>query len=101
MRSPTLERLTAFAAGRRPLEDRGAQDVLGPAVAVVDHEQAAAVEPVALESIDDARERIELAEDDGDLVGEEPLAVVQEGREDAREVFGADFAPFVFVLSDV
>ena len=71
------------------------------AVAVVDHEEAAAVEAIALQSIDDPRQRVELAQDDRDLIDEKALAIVEKGRHDTWEVFRADLASLVFVLGHI
>ena len=96
-----LEGLATLAACRGALHAGSAEGLLGVAVAVIDQEQAAAVEPEPLEALDDAGQSIQLSEDDGDLIHEETLAIVQERREYRGEVFGADFATLVFVLSDV
>ena len=63
-----LERLAALATRRWMFEDGRLEYVLYFTVAVVDEEEAAAVEPEAFHTIDDARKSVQLCEDDGDLV---------------------------------
>ena len=77
----TIKRLPSLPRGARGRRVGQAPRVrcLHVVIAIVYEEQAAPIEPVPLEPINDAREGIQLLEQHGDMVHEEVLAVVKKG----------------------
>ena len=70
-------------------------------VSVVDQEHGAAIEAVPLESIDDFSQRVDLGEQNGDLVDQKTFAVVQKRGQNGSEIIRLDLPPTVLVLGHV
>ena len=71
------------------------------AITIIDKQETAAVEPVALQTIDDASESIYFLKKNRDVIHQKAFAIVKEGCQDRSKFFPSDFPTSIFVLDDV
>jgi hypothetical protein len=76
---PPLQRLSPLLPGTRLLAGLGDERILNLLVPIVDQQHRATIETISLEAIDDFGQRVDLGEQNRDLMNQETLAVVQEG----------------------
>lgn len=75
---PPFQRLSPVLSRTRLFASLGAERVLNLTVPIVDQQHGATVEAESFESVDDFGQRVDLGEQNWDLVDEETFAIVQE-----------------------
>jgi hypothetical protein len=96
-----LQRLSSLLPGTRLLAGLGDEHVLNLIISIVDQKHRTAVEAIPFEAIDDFGQRVDLGEQDWDLMDQKALAVVQERCQNRSELVRLDLPPVVLVLSHV
>src|SRR5258708_23947147 len=104
-RQPPSNRITplGFRAMRRTgrLKQSLAIRLLRLMVAIVDEEQTATIEPIALQTVDDLGETIELVKQNRDMIHEKMVAIKEELGQMRREIIRTNISADVLILRDI